>query len=100
MRKHGWNPFENENGSDLAVQAIMIAGRGAGIRTRDPLHPMQVRYQAAPHPDCVDYSTAPKRLLRLPQQFENRFQLLANINVSFAAGHFGRGARGGAIVPL
>ena len=24
-----------------------IIGRGGGIRTRDPLHPMQVRYQAA-----------------------------------------------------
>lgn len=28
-----------------------INGRGGGIRTRDPLHPMQVRYQAAPRPD-------------------------------------------------
>jgi hypothetical protein len=26
-------------------------GRDGGIRTRDPLHPMQVRYQAALHPD-------------------------------------------------
>ena len=26
-------------------------GRGGGIRTRDPLHPMQVRYQAALHAD-------------------------------------------------
>ena len=25
--------------------------RGDWIRTSDPLHPMQVRYQAAPHPD-------------------------------------------------
>ena len=25
-----------------------LNGRGGGIRTRDPLHPMQVRYQAAP----------------------------------------------------
>ena len=30
---------------------IASIGRGAGIRTRDPLHPMQVRYQAAPRPD-------------------------------------------------
>ncbi len=29
----------------------LIFGRGGGIRTRDPLHPMQVRYQAAPRPD-------------------------------------------------
>ena len=28
-----------------------ICGRGGGIRTRDPLHPMQVRYQAALRPD-------------------------------------------------
>ena len=28
-----------------------IFGRGGGIRTRDPLHPMQVRYQAALRPD-------------------------------------------------
>jgi hypothetical protein len=26
-------------------------GRGEKIRTSDPLHPMQVRYQAAPRPD-------------------------------------------------
>ena len=26
-------------------------GRGERIRTFDPLHPMQVRYQAAPRPD-------------------------------------------------
>ena len=26
-------------------------GRGGGIRTRDPLHPMQVRYQAALRPE-------------------------------------------------
>ena len=26
-------------------------GRGERIRTSDPLHPMQVRYQAAPRPD-------------------------------------------------
>jgi hypothetical protein len=28
-------------------------GRGDKIRTCDPLHPMQVRYQAAPRPDRV-----------------------------------------------
>ena len=34
----GHNPFEK-------------SGRRGGIRTRDPLHPMQVRYQAALHAD-------------------------------------------------
>ena len=31
--------------------AIFVAGRGDRIRTCDPLHPMQVRYQAALLPD-------------------------------------------------
>ena len=29
----------------------LFNGRDGGIRTRDPLHPMQVRYQAALRPD-------------------------------------------------
>jgi hypothetical protein len=31
--------------------ALVSIGRGEKIRTSDPLHPMQVRYQAAPRPD-------------------------------------------------
>ena len=38
----------------------IISGRGGGIRTRDPLHPMQVRYQAALRPD-VSRALYPKR---------------------------------------
>ena len=30
---------------------VLLSGRGGGIRTRDPLHTMQVRYQAALHPE-------------------------------------------------
>ena len=30
---------------------MILNGRGGGIRTRDPLHPMQVRYQAALRPE-------------------------------------------------
>ena len=30
---------------------VLTNGRRGGIRTRDPLHPMQVRYQAALHAD-------------------------------------------------
>ena len=30
---------------------MFVTGRGGVIRTRDPLHPMQVRYQAALRPD-------------------------------------------------
>ena len=35
----------------IALLGSFIVGRGGGIRTRDPLHPMQVRYQAALRPD-------------------------------------------------
>jgi hypothetical protein len=35
-------------------------GRCERIRTFDPLHPMQVRYQAAPHTEDVNYSRAMK----------------------------------------
>src|SRR3984893_9054606 len=30
-----------------------LFGRDAGIRTRDPLNPIQVRYQTAPRPDLI-----------------------------------------------
>ena len=36
------------NGLDLKI------GRCERIRTFDPLHPMQVRYQAAPHTEADD----------------------------------------------
>ena len=36
------------------VQSI---GRRGGIRPRDPLHPMQVRYQAALHAEALNYSS-------------------------------------------
>ena len=42
---------EKTDPSATRLQATEIFGRGGGIRTRDPLHPMQVRYQAALHPD-------------------------------------------------
>ena len=31
----------------VTVRLSLYFGRNGGIRTRDPLHPMQVRYQAA-----------------------------------------------------
>ena len=33
------------------MTSFWFSGRGGGIRTRDPLHPMQVRYQAALRPE-------------------------------------------------
>ena len=35
----------------ICIQAFDLIGRGEKIRTSDPLHPMQVRYQAAPRSD-------------------------------------------------
>lgn len=37
---------------------IDLIGRGGEIRTPDPLHPMQVRYQAALRPEGANYSRA------------------------------------------
>ena len=33
--------------------ALAFLGRDDWIRTSDHLHPMQVRYQAAPHPELI-----------------------------------------------
>ena len=42
----------NEKGFPAKPETLFVFfGRGGGIRTRDPLHPMQVRYQAALRPD-------------------------------------------------
>ena len=38
-------------GPQRSPGVILSIGRGEKIRTSDPLHPMQVRYQAAPRPD-------------------------------------------------
>ena len=35
-----------------------MSGRGERIRTSDPLHPMQVRYQAAPRPDRYEIDSS------------------------------------------
>ena len=35
---------------------VLSLGRCERIRTFDPLHPMQVRYQAAPHTEAANYS--------------------------------------------
>jgi hypothetical protein len=35
---------------------VLSLGRCERIRTFDPLHPMQVRYQAAPHTEAVNYN--------------------------------------------
>ena len=38
-------------GSGIRPNGLVDIGRGEMIRTSDPLHPMQVRYQAALRPD-------------------------------------------------
>ena len=41
----------NEHRKACLFEICIEIGRGDKIRTCDPLHPMQVRYQAAPRPD-------------------------------------------------
>ncbi len=42
------------------TNGLAITGRDGVIRTLDPLHPMQVRYQAALRPDLMKlYQIAP-----------------------------------------
>lgn len=52
---------------------LEFRGRGGGIRTRDPLHPMQVRYQAALRPERVVHYAA----------FEKNFQVIHRISRKF-----------------
>ena len=51
LRQSPWLRPQNEKARNLAISGFLIIGRRGGIRTRDPLHPMQVRYQAALHAD-------------------------------------------------
>ncbi len=47
---------ENEKAFKHFCLKAFIFGRCERIRTFDPLHPMQVRYQAAPHTEASNYS--------------------------------------------
>ena len=47
-----FEPAKNSKAPDCS-EALILLGRDGEIRTHDPLHPMQVRYRAALHPDCV-----------------------------------------------
>ena len=45
-----FEPAKNNKAPDCS-EALILLGRDGEIRTHDPLHPMQVRYRAALHPD-------------------------------------------------
>ena len=47
-----FEPAKNSKAPDFS-EALILLGRDGEIRTHDPLHPMQVRYRAALHPDLV-----------------------------------------------
>jgi hypothetical protein len=51
---------KNKTGLDCSRPVAFLRnfkiGRCERIRTFDPLHPMQVRYQAAPHTEAYNYS--------------------------------------------
>ena|GEM_PF-1943574 len=42
---------------------LFCRSRGDWIRTSDPLHPMQVRYQTAPRPDCFRHTSCDGRVV-------------------------------------
>ena len=52
-------------------------GRRGGIRTRDPLHPMQVRYQAALHADKPLIISCVARVSAFDAQQKTNFAQLA-----------------------
>ncbi len=47
-----FEPAKNSKAPNLS-EALILLGRDGEIRTHDPLHPMQVRYRAALHPDLM-----------------------------------------------
>ncbi len=51
QRKLSGRPRKTKGSVATLLLTLESLGRGGGIRTRDPLHPMQVRYQAALRPD-------------------------------------------------
>ncbi len=58
---------------------VLSTGRCERIRTFDPLHPMQVRYQAAPHTEVSNYSLRNRVfLIRGAKQITNFKQLAAH----------------------
>jgi hypothetical protein len=59
-----------------ATRSRKKIGRRGGIRTRDPLHPMQVRYQAALHADKTEIITrVGTQLMRVDASMTGRQQL-------------------------
>ena len=76
----------------LATSTLLTpvnTGRCERIRTFDPLHPMQVRYQAAPHTEALDYSgvnsmTRGQQLTNFVQ-FTAKVQQLRQIDRAFGA---------------
>ena len=63
----------------------LFLGRCERIRTFDPLHPMQVRYQAAPHTEALDYNaphmtkqvSGSKQVADFGELSTNKFKTLA-----------------------
>ena len=51
---------DNSGKTESNVQTAEKDGRGGVIRTRDPLRPRQVRYQAALRPDSFNRSIQPR----------------------------------------
>ena len=62
---------ERKRPTDLRLSVHSLTGRCERIRTFDPLHPMQVRYQAAPHTDrALNYNPGIRALRPRDHEFQ------------------------------
>src|SRR5262249_20264509 len=64
--------------------ALRMIGRGEVIRTLDPLHPMQVRYQAALRPDVNLKLYLPQRGGRSSRRISSSFCLISASDIADA----------------
>ena len=73
-KRNCWYP-KGEMTLGTKRQALEKIGRNAEIRTRDPLHPMQVRYQTAPRSEARDYTQATCLMLKVLEGLLQGIQL-------------------------
>ena len=67
-------PIRQKSRPAHAGPAVCACGRGEKIRTSDPLHPMQVRYQAALRPDRTEDYTRGRATIALSPISFGRFR--------------------------
>ncbi len=76
---------DKNKGRQQLLKPFVCFSRDDKIRTCDPLHPMQVRYQAAPHPDFVCSLLNSWYSGQLPAHAWERVSLKGAANIAFQA---------------